>query len=113
MPEYRTLEAGAMDRLGSIERATTAVDAAGQPVETWATWAASVWAAIEPLNGREFFAARQFASEVTHRIRINYRAGVSAKMRYVYGSRYFRIEAVIDPSERHEQLHLMCTEVLA
>lgn len=104
--------AGRLDKRVTLQQATSARDGHGQPVQTWSP-VATVWAAIHPLRGGERFAAQQFAAETTHRVTIRYRSGVSVQMRVVYGSRVFRIENAIDPKERHEQLELMCAEVLS
>lgn len=90
----------------------TTRDAYGGEVKNWQP-VATVWAAVEPLSGREFFAASQVNAEVTGRIRIRYMAGVRPTMRAVLGERVFEILAVIDPQERHEELQLMVKEVLA
>mgnify|MGYP001576579649 FL=1 len=105
------LAVGRLNKRVTLQSATTARDGHGQPIETWSN-VEVVWAAIEPIRGREYFAAQQFATEVTHRIRIRYRTASSAKWRVIYGSRTFRVESVIDPLERHETLELMCVEVL-
>lgn len=86
-----------------------AYDEYGQPSEAWATFAV-VWAAVEPIQGREFWAQQQVQSEVTIRIRIRYLSGVRPDMRILYGSRVFSVESVIDPKERHAEMQLMCSE---
>lgn len=107
-----TLAAGRLNKRVTLQSAASARDGHGQPIETWSN-VAVVWAAIEPIRGREYFSAQQFAAEVTHRVRIRYRSGVSPKWRVIHGSRTFRIETVIDPLERQETIELMCVEVLA
>lgn len=77
--------------------------------EGWAD-VGTVWAAVAPISGREFFAAQQVNSEVTHRVTIRYLPGVDAKMRVIYGKRVLEIQSVIDPQERHVELQLMCVE---
>lgn len=96
----------------TIEQQSTVPDAHGQHTTTWTavTGLESIKASVEPLRGREFFAADQINSEVTARIRIRYRSGITAKMRVSFESRYYNIEAIIDPEERHEELQLMCSE---
>lgn len=107
-----TVIAGRLDKRITIQSATSARDGSGQPILTWSDWAV-VWAAVEPIRGREYFAAQQVSAETTHRVTIRYRSGVSPQMRVVFNGRTFRIEAVIDPQEHHERLELMCVEVLA
>lgn len=94
----QSLSAGSPQRTGS-----------GQPDKAWAT-AATVWASIEPLRGREFFAADAVQSKVAVRIRIRYRAGITAAMRVLHGSTVYPIEAVVDPENRHVELQLMCSQ---
>ncbi|TGE33172.1 phage head closure protein [Desulfosporosinus sp. Sb-LF] len=38
-----------------------------------------IWASIEPLSGREYYAAQQVNAEITHRIKIRYRAQTNQK----------------------------------
>jgi SPP1 family predicted phage head-tail adaptor len=103
------MHAGALKERVVIEERTTAQDEFGQPVETWLPWA-TVYASIEPLSGREFFAAQQANAEITARIRIRYQPEVNARMRIVHAGRIYNIRAVIDPGMRHEELELMCSE---
>jgi SPP1 family predicted phage head-tail adaptor len=73
---------------------------------------ATAWASIEPLNGREFFAAQQVNAEVTARIRLRYLPGVTRQMQVKFGSRTFAIESVINVEERNRELQLMVKEVV-
>ena len=82
----------------------------GSMEDSWAD-VVTVWGSVEPLTGRERFRADQLESEVDVRIRIRYRSGVSAQMRVKFGSRYYLIEAPIDPLERHREIELLCREV--
>jgi SPP1 family predicted phage head-tail adaptor len=106
------LKAGSINKRVVIERQVTgspAADEYGAPIYTWETLA-TVWAAVEPISGREFWAQQQVQSEITARIRIRYRNDVASGMRVVYGSRYYAIKSVIDPQEYHQELQLMCSE---
>lgn len=82
-----------------------------EQIKTWED-IATVWASIEPISGREYWAGQQVQSEITHRIRIRYRPGIKPAMRVLYQNRLFEIESVIDYQERHEFLQLMCKEVV-
>mgnify|MGYP001599371197 CR=1 FL=1 len=106
-----TVVAGRLNKRITLQSATLARDGHGQPIETWAD-VATMWAAVEPIRGREYFAAQQVSAETTHRVTLRHRAGVSPQMRVAFGSRTFRIESVIDPLEKNERIELMCVEVL-
>lgn len=102
------MEAGELRHRITLLNPADELDGTGQPA-SYSDWA-TVWAAVNPLSGRDLFAAQQLQSEVTHRVKIRYRAGVNSAMRVRFGTRIFEIDSVIDPEERHEELHLMCTE---
>lgn len=101
------MEAGRLDKRVTIQSMTAARNAIGEPVHTWAD-VATVWGAVEPVQGREFWEQQQVQSEVTTRIRIRYLAGVTAAMRVTYAGRIYNIRSVIDPRERHDEMQLMC-----
>lgn len=73
---------------------------------------ATVWAAVNPISGREFYAAEQSQSEVSHKISCRYRTGLDTAMRITCGSRRFKIISIIDWEERHESLLIMCKELV-
>lgn len=93
---------GNLDDYGDPQQAD---DAAWEDVAT-------VWAAIDPISGREFYAAEQSQSEVSHKVRCRYRAGLNTAMRLLCGSRKFLIVSIIDWEERHESLLVMCKELV-
>lgn len=92
---------GGTDGYGDMRRADEA---------SWRTVAA-VWAAVDPVSGREFYAAEQAQSAVSHKVRIRYARGIRPGMRVCLGERRLHIQAVIDWQERHESLLLMAQEV--
>jgi SPP1 family predicted phage head-tail adaptor len=99
----------------TLQRRTGAANAFNEPTDTW-TDIATVSAGVEPISGREYFAAQQVQSEVSHRVTIRYLAGVNPKDRIVWTdpatdvARYFDIRAVLDRDERHREMQLMCVE---
>jgi SPP1 family predicted phage head-tail adaptor len=71
---------------------------------------ATMWAAVEPLTGREYFSAHQIKAEVTHRVKVRYRTDATTKMRFKLGDRALLIESIIDIKERREMLEILCRE---
>ena len=105
-----TLAAGRMTERITLQAPTETRGADyADPQVTWAN-VATVWAAVEPLVGREYFAQREQQSAVTVRIRIRYRADVTAKWRVLHGARVYEVESAICPAAEREQVVLMCTE---
>jgi len=95
-----------------LQRRGSAQDEVGQTREVWSELRRE-WASIEPISGREFFAASGERAEVTHRLRVAYGSGVMARDRALSGSRIFDIRSVINVEERNRELELMCTEVVS
>lgn len=105
------MRAGELRHRITIQRAVEVSDDLKTPTVTWQD-VATVWAAVEPLSGREYLLAQNVNAELTVRIRIRYRPGVTPGMRVLYNGRVFDIQAVIDVEERHRELQLMCKEIL-
>jgi SPP1 family predicted phage head-tail adaptor len=95
----------------TIQQKAPTRDTFGGEVEAWNA-VATVWASVEPLQGREFLEARQLQAEVTTRIRIRYRAGIVPQMRVVWGSHFYDVQAVIETEARRRELQLMCIEAV-
>lgn len=106
------LRAGVLNKRVTIQQLVAGSPQQNSGGETDEDWAdvATVYAAIEPLRGRELIAAQSTASEVTGQIRIRYRSGVTPKMRCVFGTRYYDILAVVDGREMNEEMVLYVRE---
>ena len=102
-----TLSASDLTQRVTLQSKAVTRAADGGEVITWSD-VATVWAAVLPIRGREFFAAAQMQDATDVRVRIRYRTGVSRDMRIAHGSAHYDIVSVIDPENRHEELELMC-----
>lgn len=104
------MRAGKLRHLVTIQSRTEGTNSFNEPRPVWKDFA-TVYASIEPLSGREFFAAQQAQSDITHRVRMRYVAGVTAKHRIVFGDRVFDIAAPPrNVDERNIELELQCVE---
>lgn len=106
------MRAGRLDQRVTVQKRTAGSPqrtGSGAPDEGWVQ-VFQCWAAIEPLRGREFFAADAVQSEVKVRIRIRYRDDMTAAHRVVHGTTVYNVEAIINPRNRNEELQLMCGE---
>lgn len=104
------MKAGDLRQRITIQENTPTRNDSGELIESWSTWA-TVWGAVEPLAGREYFNAHQVTSEVDTRMRIRYRDGVTPQMRVSSDGRIYQIHAVVRVEERQREIHLMCSEV--
>ena len=84
-------------------------DEYGAETPAWTTFA-TVWASVEPLQGRERLASQEVQAEVSHRMRLRHLEGLSSRMRVSFDGRIFGITDVINPEERDEEMQLMCVE---
>lgn len=106
------MEAGQLRHRVTIQTATETANGFGELVRSWATYA-TVWAAVEPLSGREYLQGRQVQGSVTTKIRIRERSGVTERMRVSWGSHTYDIEAVLRDPTNAREIVLMCSEVVS
>lgn len=104
----RKLRRHELDQQVTLQSRSVTQDAAGQEVITWVD-VATVWAQVQAVRGREFFAAAQTQQEQTVKVRINYRADVLLTWRLVWQGRNHDITGVI-PVGRNDMLELMCLQ---
>lgn len=108
MALIRSLAAGNLDQVITIQQRPPGQNARGQALESWVPVLANIYAQAEPVRGREFFAAGQMQSEVTVVFRIRYRSNITTAMRVVWRGQPHDIVAVIDPHGQRQMLELMC-----
>ncbi|MCY1513286.1 putative phage head-tail adaptor [compost metagenome] len=106
------IAAGALRHKVTIQRQQQVQNpATGSPMYTWVTVWDRVPASIEPLSARDFIAAQAVQSEVTARITIRHRAGVTASMRILHNGKVYNIRGVLaDPDSGRAYLTLPCSE---
>jgi len=105
------MRAGRLRHRVDLQHVTETQDSTGDPVRSYSTYA-TVWASIEPVSGREYYAAQQAGAVRQHKIVIRSRRDVAPTDRVMFGSRIFEVEAVLHPAERNIETHLMCKELV-
>ena len=99
-------------------------DSWNQPIETWlpildlddpaydaeAVKAASVWADVHPLNGKELWAARAVQADVEGRITIRYNPDLKATDRVIYQGRVLEILSFFHPKEDKRTTQILYKE---
>ena len=98
---------GDLDQRVTLERFTSEQMDDGQMVDTWAPLA-TVWAAVEPQAGREFVAAGAMQAELTTKVRIRYRPGITSADRVTHDGKTYNIASVIDYRSARREMVLMC-----
>lgn len=109
------MEAGNLRHRIIIQQRTDTQNGYGEPIPAWSTFA-TVWAAVEPIMGREQFAVQQLQSAVSVRVRIRYQAGITPLMRVRWADkeviRLMDIESIQEVRTQRRELILMCKDVL-
>lgn len=85
------IDAGKLDKRIIIQSNTVATGAGGAMTDAW-TDDATVWCQFMTATAREFMAAQQVNSDVTHVLKLRWRAGVTASHRLKFGTRILNIE---------------------
>lgn len=103
------MQSGRLDSKAVIQRRGAAVDAIGQPVESWVE-VATVWADLRHVNGLEALRGDAPVSSVKSSIRVRHLDGLDAGMRVVADGVVYEIEAVL-PQGRRDWIDLVCNRV--
>lgn len=108
------MQAGRLKRRITIEQPTESRSTRGGVAVAWTAFL-DAWVDIQTATAREIEAGRARFGELTHRIVMRYRPGITDKMRVAYtrapdATRYFDIRGVIDPDGDRRELHLMVWE---
>jgi SPP1 family predicted phage head-tail adaptor len=104
------MRAGQLDQRIVIERLVEGYDELGQPINDWLP-IVTTWAAVEPLVGREYLAAAALVAEVTARVRMRFRPGITAADRIVHDGKVYGITSVADVHSSRRELVLMCRAI--
>lgn len=112
------IRAGALNNRLMLQRPANTRGSAGALIEGYED-VATVWGAVEPAGGREGLESGKITTEMTHRLRIRFRADVKATWRVKWSDpvtspptlRYFRLVSVLAPYSGREELHLMAQEL--
>lgn len=104
------INAGQLDKRITIQSRTVTTGADGSRSAPW-TDDATVWCQFLKGSSREFVAAQQVNSDVTHLIKIRQRSGVTASHRLKFGTRIMNIVGPpIDTGEGGEELLITAIE---
>lgn len=105
------IRAGSLRHKITFQVATNSRGATGEQIKTWATYR-TAFAAVEPLQGREFFEAQQFQNETSVRIKTRYNSDLAQvdprDYRISFNSKTYDIQSIINLYESSKELHFMC-----
>jgi SPP1 family predicted phage head-tail adaptor len=102
------MKAGTLRHRVTFQRATETDSGTGSVVKAWANLD-TVWARVEPLAGKERFAAMQTQADVDYRILCRYQSALSDMMpndRATWNGITFDIKSVINTDGRNIELQV-------
>jgi SPP1 family predicted phage head-tail adaptor len=110
------MRAGPLRHRITLEQPVSARSGSGAVRDIYEPWLENIRGAIEDIRGNESWVAHQIAADVSTRIRIRYREGVTAKHRVRHdrlpgsptGIDYYEIESVIRADGKKTELWLFC-----
>ena len=91
---HKNQRTGAMRNRCTIQQPTETVDAAGQPVVSWAAYVVDEPCQFTPTAGIESMRGRQLEAGTRAVFRVRYRSGYTVQMRIVYQGETYGITAV-------------------
>lgn len=97
-----------MNSLIEIRQRDAGADAGGQPLKTFNTVVASLWAEIRHPSGVEQVRAGAQVSVVQASIKVRRRDGITPGMRAVHGSAVYDIRAVLPDEIERINMFLVC-----
>lgn len=102
--------AGQLNQQITIQQRTQTKDAEGGMVDSWADFAANIWAKQNNLSGNERSATKQGGQTLESRTEftIYYLAGVTNEMRVSANGKYHNIRHVNNFMESNEYLIITC-----
>lgn len=103
----RTARTGQRRERVTLQTRPGVEDGGGGRSKVW-TDLTTVWARVQPMGGREQVEAMQERSTVGYRVTMGYRTDVAADMRAIWRGETLNIRAVTDPTERRQELVLLC-----
>jgi len=89
----------------------TTTNSMGENVPAYTDYA-TVWAAVEPMTGREYAEAQKIRAETTYKVMVRYLAGVTPDMRIIHHSKTLEIQSILNIEERNVQLQIVASEVI-
>ena len=103
------IRAGRLRHRLTLQSKAETRDAYGAAIITW-TDEATVWGAIEPLSGKEYFSQSTVQAEAKVRIVIRFYSGVSNSWRVKNDGLYYDIKDVLNENSRDRMMVLMTSE---
>ena len=71
---------------------------------------ATVWAAVEPMTGREYTEAQKIRADTTYKVIVRYIADITPDMRIIHKDMTLNIASVLNVGERNVELQIVAVD---
>ena len=109
------IQAGELVHLVTFDEPVSTQNSIGEEIITW-TPSFTVWAAVEPLRGREQFLAGAVNAQLDTRIRVRWSprgAAVNEKWRARVRDVIYGIESIVDVDSKRREVQIMASSMLS
>lgn len=104
------MRAGSLNNKIIFQEQSSGKDAAGEITNTW-TNILTTWASIQTISGKEQFLSNQNFTTLSHKLRVRYSKLINSKQQILFGTRIFKILAVLNIYEKNKELEILVEEV--
>ena len=104
------MQSGKLREVITIQQKSETLTDSRQVEISWVTFASGVYAGIETVSGKEFYAESKYNAQISHVVRIRYSAGVKPEMRVLWGSRVLNIAHIGEDRKHANMMVLNCME---
>lgn len=94
----------------TFERRETGTDPAGQPIDTWVQ-IGEAYARVDPMLGRERFAAMQVTAQAQTKFTMRHLSGVTTDDRLIYNGEPWNLESIINVGGRNRETLIYATRI--
>ena len=103
------MRAGRLRHRVDLQQLSPSLNSMGEESETWTTYS-TVSADVQPISGTERLAVQQAQADMTHKVTMRYRKGLTVEHRILHKSRVLNITAVQNVDESNRTLIIDCVE---
>lgn len=105
------MRAGLLRHRLTFQTQSSTTDETGQKTDSWST-TFTVWGEVEDLSASELLASGGYSAQVSTRVTVRPRSGITAGMRIIHGVRTFEITGPpVDLTGRNRELEIPTKEI--
>lgn len=105
------MRAGSLKNKITFQEQTQTKNNFGEVEETWSD-VLTTWASIQTISGKEQYLSNQNYATLSHKLRVRYSSLINSKQKILFGTRVFKILAVLNIFEKNKELEILVEEAV-